>query len=249
MGHIDLEICCGSVVSAENAKRGGADRIELCQNLNEGGTTPSYAAIDYCVNQLGLRTYVLVRPRPGGFTFTDLEHEIIKRDVEMCRRIGATGVVVGSLDENGNVDKRQTAELVALAGDMEVTFHRAFDRCADPIKALHDVIECGCTRILTSGCRPTAMEGIDVLRDLVREANGRIKILAGSGVSAANAEALIAAGVDELHASCKHTIPAQAYNQYFTSEPYIETNVDAVKELVCKIKDCVSIKNQSQVEK
>ncbi len=242
---IDLEICAGSVISAENAQRGGADRIELCHNLNEGGTTPSYAAIDYCVNKLGLRTYVLVRPRPGGFTFTDLEHEIIKRDVEMCRQIGAAGVVIGSLDAKGNVDMQQTTELVSLAGNMEVTFHRAFDRCANPIKSLHDVIECGCTRILTSGCRPTAMEGIDVLRELVREANGKIKILAGSGVTAKNAIDLLNAGIEELHGSCKHLIPQTEYNQYFTSEAYIETDCNAVAELISTIeKNGYQIKNR-----
>lgn len=234
---IDLEVCAASVQSAINAKMGGASRIELCQNLNEGGTTPSYATIDYCVNDLGLRTYVLVRPRAGGFTYSAEEHELIKRDVVMCRKIGAAAVVIGSLLPNGDVDMKQTRELVELAGDMEVTFHRAFDRCANWNRALEQVIDCGCSRILTSGCRPTASEGAEVLKELQVQVNGRIKLLAGSGINPKNVCQIIkSTGVSEVHASSKSVVPQQRYNDFFTSEGYAETNAAIVADIIHNIK-------------
>ena len=134
---IEVEICANSVQSAINAEKGGADRIELCQNLNEGGTTPSYAAIKYCVEKLSLK-------RPGDFCYNDAEYEAIKEDVLTCRELGVHGVVVGFLDKNLDIDTTRTAEIVKLAHPMEVTFHRAFDRCRDWRIALEQIIECGC---------------------------------------------------------------------------------------------------------
>ena len=204
---MDLEICVNSIQSAYNARQGGATRIELCQALEQGGTTPSYSTIKYCTNELGLRTYVLIRPRTGNFVYNALEFETICQEVELCKQLGATGVVVGFLDSNHNVDMQQTKEIVSLAGDMEVTFHRAFDICNNPLQNLERVIDCGCTRILTSGCKATAYQGMDMLKSLVSKANGRIKIMAGSGVNAGNAiEIINTTGVEELHASCKHVV-------------------------------------------
>lgn len=204
---MDLEICVNSIQSAYNARQGGATRIELCQALEQGGTTPSYSTIKYCTNELELRTYVLIRPRAGNFVYNALEFETICQEVELCKQLGATGVVVGFLDSNHNVDMQQTKEIVSLAGDMEVTFHRAFDICNNPLQNLERVIDCGCTRILTSGCKATAYQGMDMLKSLVSKANDRIKIMAGSGVNAGNAiEIINTTGVEELHASCKHVV-------------------------------------------
>lgn len=201
---IQIEICAPGRSSAENAKAGGAGRIELCENLNIGGTTPRMDDVQYCVHDLHLRTHVLVRPRGGDFCYTDDEYLQILDDIRGCREAGAQCVVVGFLTSDGKVDVERTKAAVAAAEGMEVTFHRAFDRVEDPYEALEEVIGCGCHRILTSGCRPTAEEGIEVLRELVRRADGRIKILAGSGVTPANAARIVSeTGVKEIHGSCK----------------------------------------------
>lgn len=232
-----VEICANSVQSAINAEKGGADRIELCQNLNEGGTTPSYAAIKYCVEKLSLKTMVLVRPRPGDFCYNEAEYEAIKEDVLMCKNLGAHGVVVGFLDKNLDIDTKRTAEIVKLARPMEVTFHRAFDRCRDWHTALEQIIECGCDRILTSGQRKTAPEGIDNLREIQRLAADRIKILAGSGVNSQNVANLIhATGVGEVHSSCKHTIENMHKTNIEESSRYIETDSEEVGRFVAAAK-------------
>jgi len=231
-----VEICANSVQSAINADKGGADRIELCQNLNEGGTTPSYAAIKYCVEKLSLKTMVLIRPRPGDFCYNDAEYEAIKEDVLICRELGAHGVVVGFLDENLDIDTKRTAEIVKLARPMEVTFHRAFDRCRDWRTALEQIIECGCDRILTSGQRKTVTEGIETLREIQKQANGRIKILAGSGVNSQNVANLVqTTGVSEVHSSCKHIVENTQKNNIEDSSRYSETDVEEVRRIMEEI--------------
>ncbi|MBO7481426.1 MAG: copper homeostasis protein CutC [Bacteroidales bacterium] len=228
-----VEICANSVQSAINAAKGGADRIELCQNLNEGGTTPSYATIKYCVEKLLLKTMVLIRPRPGDFCYNDAEYETIKEDVLICRELGANGIVVGFLDKNLDIDINRTSEIVRLARPMEVTFHRAFDRCRDWHNALEQIIECGCDRILTSGQRKTAPDGADNLREIQKQANGRIKILAGSGVNSQNvAELIKTTGVSEVHSSCKHTVENPQKTNIDDSSRYMETDLEEVKRFV-----------------
>jgi copper homeostasis protein len=219
-----VEICSNSRRSAQHAKAGGADRIELCSRLEVGGTTPQAEDITYCVQQLQLRTHVLVRPREGNFTYSDAEFALIWEPVEMCKRAGAHAVVVGFLTPDGRIDVAKTRHVVELAAPMEVTFHRAFDEMTeDPLEALEKIIGCGCHRILTSGCRPSAEEGIDTLRQLVQQAAGRIVILAGAGVTPKNAARIAReTGVTELHGSCKHTI----------SDGTIETDTDTVKALL-----------------
>ena len=234
---MDLEICVNSIQSAHNAKTGGATRIELCQALEQGGTTPSYSTIEYCTKELKLRTYVLIRPRTGNFIYNALEFESIRREVILCRQLGATGVVVGFLDSNLDIDISKTKEIVALAEDMEVTFHRAFDICNNPLQNLEKVIDCGCTRILTSGCKATAHKGMDMLKKLTNQANGRIKIMAGSGINAANAREIInTTGVDEIHASCKHVVGnwnETDVEQFLdpSNSIYSETDSDEVRRL------------------
>lgn len=220
---MEIEICCGSIQSAANAKAGGAVRIELCQGLVEGGTTPSHAAIEYAVKELGLQVFVLIRPRGGDFCYNELEIKTMEEDVAFCKRVGVAGIVVGFLHPDGSIDTELTKRFVKLAAPLPVTFHRAFDRCTDPLKALEEVIDCGCARILTSGCKPTAMEGADMLQKLVKQANGRIAILAGSGVTPENAlELRQKTGVPEIHGSCKITRPDGAW----------ETDTEQVRKLL-----------------
>lgn len=205
---IDVEICTPSRLSAVAAKEGGAKRIELCSNLEVGGLTPTDEDIVYCVQTLGLRTHVLVRPRAGNFLYTADEMAEIERTVMRCRQLGAAAVVVGFLTPDGKVDLGLTRRIVQLAAPMEVTFHRAFDEALqDPIEALQAVMEAGCHRLLTSGQAPTAPQGAAVIKRLV-DHSSCLKILAGSGVTPDNVRQLIAAtGVTEVHGSCKTTLP------------------------------------------
>ncbi len=222
-----VEICSNSRRSAEHAKAGGANRIELCSRLEVGGTTPSPEDIVYCVRQLQLRTHVLVRPREGHFTYSNAEFALICEQVEMCKQAGAHAVVVGFLTPDGHIDTLRTRHIVELAAPMEVTFHRAFDEMTEsPLVALEKVIDCGCHRILTSGCCPTAEEGIGTLRQLVQQAGGRITILAGAGITPQNAARIVCeTGVTEIHGSCKHTLP----------DGTIETDPQIVKELLATL--------------
>ena len=224
---MEIEICCGSIQSAANAKAGGTMRIELCQGLIEGGTTPSPATIEYAVKELGLQVFVLVRPRGGDFCYNELEIKTMEKDVEFCKKAGVAGIVVGFLHPDGSIDTELTRRFVKLAAPLPVTFHRAFDRCPEPLRALEQIIDCGCARILTSGCKPTAMEGADMLKQLVKQADGRITILAGSGVTPENAVALREKTyVPEIHGSCKITRPDGAW----------ETDVEQVKKLLAVLR-------------
>ncbi|HWV64572.1 copper homeostasis protein CutC [Chitinophaga sp.] len=199
-----LEICAGSVASCIAAEEGGANRIELCDNLLEGGTTPSYGTIALAREKVKIDLYPIIRPRGGDFLYSDLEFEVMKRDIELSKQLGCNGVVIGILTPDGRVDKKRCKILVDLAWPMGVTFHRAFDMTDNPFEALEDIISIGCERILTSGARNTALEGAVLLKELVERANDRIAIMAGSGVRAANiAQLITATGVTEYHTSAK----------------------------------------------
>ena len=204
-----VEICANSRQSAINAVAGGAGRIELCRQLELGGTTPTEDDIRYCVHELNLRTHVLVRPRAGDFVYTDAEFEQIVREVELCRQCGAHAVVVGFLTPDGMIDEERTRQMVQLAAPMEVTFHRAFDEMRQPpLEALEVIIRCGCHRLLTSGCQPNAEAGIPTIRALVQQARGRILIMAGAGVTPDNACRIVQeTRVPEIHGSCKQNLP------------------------------------------
>jgi copper homeostasis protein len=197
-----LEVCADSVENALIAQSAGAQRIEFCASLPEGGTTPSYAQIKIAREQLKIKLYVLVRPRGGDFLYTDLEFEIIKSDIRFCGETGCDGVVIGILNPDGTIDRKRNRELVEIAHQygMGVTFHRAFDRSNDLFQAMEDIIDLGCERILTSGGYETAVEGEEVIRQLIEKAAGRIIIMPGSGVTPENAAELIRrTGLKELH--------------------------------------------------
>lgn len=178
-----LEICCFSVESAIKAEKFGANRIELCDNYPEGGTTPSYAAIKHAINKLGIPVNVIVRPRGSDFLYSQVEYEIIKEDVLAVKELGANGIVTGFLKSNGDIDLERTKEIVGLAKPMEVTFHRAFDMCRDPMEALDQLKETGITRILTSGAKSSVVEGIELLAKLTEKAGDDISIMPGGGVN------------------------------------------------------------------
>ena len=206
---VSLEVCANSVTSAIAAQQGGAIRVELCENLPEGGTTPSFGQLILARKHLHIKLFVLIRPRAGDFLYTDLEFEIMQADVRNCIEAGCDGVVIGMLNADGSIDKPRCTELVRLAKQwgLGVTFHRAFDMCADQYQALEDIIEMGCDRILTSGGKSTAMEGASTLAHLVEKAAGRIIIMPGSGVSEKNVADLVHfTGVTEVHSSARSKV-------------------------------------------
>ena len=195
-----VEICCNSIISARNAKAGGANRIELCQALGEGGTTPSAAAIEYCVKELNMQTRVLIRPRGGNFVYDNDEMRVILRDIELAKRLGAHAVVVGFLTADGDIDTKNTRRAVEAADGMGITFHRAFDECRNPKEALEH-------KLLTSGCKATAWEGREMLKKLLSQAGRRIGIIGAAGITVDNVRQLVLeTGLYEVHASLKHTV-------------------------------------------
>jgi len=196
-----LEIAANSVASALAAQQGGAGRVELCTALELGGLTPSYAQIAMAREKLTIPLYVLIRPRAGDFLYNDLEFETMLRDIEACAKAGCDGVVLGVLDADGRVDRPRCRSLISAAGNMGVTFHRAFDLARDPLTALEDVIALGCERVLTSGAQASAIEGAELIRQLVELAAGRIVVMPGAGVRELTC-------AREFHASAKQQYPS-----------------------------------------
>lgn len=205
---IETELCAYSVGACAVAARCGVTRAELCASPWEGGTTPSAGAVRLARRIPGLRLSVMIRPRGGDFLYTDEEFALMREEVRFAREAGADCAVFGILTPDGRVDEERTAALVAEARSMETTFHRAFDMVRDPAEALEALIRAGCTRVLTSGGRNTALEGIDTLRTLAGQAAGRIAVMAGSGVRPSNARQLADTGVDALHFSARAMRPS-----------------------------------------
>lgn len=177
-----LECCVDSVESAIEAKRGGANRLELCSGLIIGGLSPSKALFEAVRENVDICTHVLLRPRFGDFCYTDYEHAIIKKEVKMFRELGADGVVIGALRPDGSLNTEQMKELIEEAGEMSVTLHRAFDMCKDPISTLEEAKQLGVRTILTSGQKNNCVDGTELLRELVIRANKKVDILIGGGV-------------------------------------------------------------------
>jgi|ERR1700722_11191194 copper homeostasis protein len=199
-----LEICCFNLQSAIIAQRAGAHRVELCADAAVGGTTQSLGVIKIAREKLQIQLYPIIRPRGGDFFFTEEELEIMMNDVLLCKQIGCDGVVIGMLKQDGTIDKKSCGQLVQLAYPLGVTFHRAFDRVADPQEALEDIIEIGCERILTSGQQPTAMEGAELIAQLIQQADDRIIIMPGSGIRSANITELAQkTKAEEFHSSAR----------------------------------------------
>jgi copper homeostasis protein len=199
-----LEICCYNLGSAIIAADCGADRVELCANPADGGTTPSIGLIKAVRKRISIDLYPIIRIRGGDFLFSDEEFEVMLHDVEFCRSAGCDGVVIGMLLTDGRIDKAHSSLLVEKAYPMGVTFHRAFDWTRNPFESLEDIIDIGCERILSSGQQPTAIMGAHLLKDLVEQAGDRIVIMPGSGVRASNiADLKKETGASEFHSSAR----------------------------------------------
>jgi copper homeostasis protein len=199
---IALEICVDSVESAMAAQEGGANRVELCDNLIEGGTTPSAGTIALARRQLEIDLNVIIRPRGGDFCYSALEFEVMQYDIEQAKQVGANGVVIGLLKPDGTVDAERTRQLVQLARPLSVTFHRAFDMTRDPAAALETLISLGLDRVLTTGQEASALEGLDLITALVQQAAGRIIVMPGlsSGFSTQNFKKVVTqSGAKEVH--------------------------------------------------
>ncbi len=197
-----VEIVVYNIESALRAQEGGADRIELCDNPSEGGTTPSFGTIEAVRQNVNLDVYVMIRPRGGDFHYSNYEFHCMKRDIDQCQKISVDGVVFGILNADGTLDKKRCKELIDRARPIKVTCHRAFDMTRDPFEALEDCIEVGFHRILTAGHRATAPEGADLIAELIERANGRIGIMPGSGVNENTVEELVRKSkASEIHFS------------------------------------------------
>lgn len=203
-----FEVCANSVESCLAAQAGGADRVELCAGIPEGGTTPSYGEISMARELLKTtRLHVIIRPRGGDFLYSPIEVKTMLKDIEMARQLGADGVVFGCLTAEGEIDIPIMQELMKASQGLSVTFHRAFDVCRHPQKALEQIIELGCHRILTSGQQPTAEQGIPLLKELQEQAAGRIILLAGCGVNEKNISRIASeTGIREFHFSARKTV-------------------------------------------
>jgi copper homeostasis protein len=205
-----LEIAANSPASALAAQGGGADRIELCTALEVGGLTPTHAQIAMARERVDLPIYVLIRPRAGDFAYSELEFETMERDIRNCAALGCDGVVIGALDAEGHVDMPRCRALIAAAGKLGVTFHRAFDMSREPRRALEDIVALRCERVLSSGAREGALAGAALLRDLVVQAAGRIAVMPGAGIDATNIATLrTLTGAREFHASARRQMPSR----------------------------------------
>ncbi|MET0394704.1 MAG: copper homeostasis protein CutC [Chitinophagaceae bacterium] len=206
--HYIIEIATSDFSTTQSAVEGGADRIELCANLAEGGVTPSAGTIRQCRETFGVSLYPIIRPRGGDFLYTDEEFAIMLQDVKLCRQLGCDGIVTGLLQADGSIDVEKTARLVEAAYPLGVTFHRAFDRCRDPFEALEQLIHIGCERILTSGQQPGAPDGAALIAALNQAAGHRLIIMPGSGVREDNIRQLaVETGCTEFHSSLRGTRP------------------------------------------
>ncbi len=241
MNKIILETIAFNIESCKLAQDNGASRIELCDNPGEGGTTPSYGFIKTARAILKIDLFPIIRPRGGDFLYSDEEFEIMKQDVKMCKDLGCDGVVIGMLHADATIDKIRSAALVKIAYPMSVTFHRAFDRVLDSKKALEDVIEIGCERILTSGLFPTVTNGIENIIALIQQADDRIIIMPGSGVRASNIKEIITlTGAKEIHSSARKNIDSLMVEKNTTMVENLQTvNLDAeeVKAMVEALKN------------
>jgi copper homeostasis protein len=199
-----IEIATSDFETTRSAVEGGADRIELCANLSEGGTTSSYGTIHQCREELDVLLYPIIRPRGGDFLYTGDEYAVMLHDLKLCKQLGCDGVVTGLLNADGTIDAKRTGILIEIAYPMGVTFHRAYDRCKDPFEALEQLIQLGCERILTSGQQPTVNEGVELIAELNKAADHRIVIMPGSGVRKENIKRLAEkTGCNEFHSSLR----------------------------------------------
>jgi len=242
-----LEICADSVQSALAAERGGANRIELCNSLFDGGTTPSAGMIATVRNRVAMDVYVMIRPRGGDFCYTGDEFAVMKRDIATAKVLRADGIVFGILNQDGGVDVARSRELLDYARPLKATFHRAFDMSRDLRQSLEDIIAVGFDRVLTSGGEQKVQDAIPIIRQLRESASNRIALMIGSGIRSANVRELVSqTGVREVHASARHiepspmryrnekvrmgTLPEWEYQRAVADEKEVRNLVRAIQE-------------------
>ncbi len=243
-----LEICCASINSALAAQKGGADRIELCDNLFEGGTTPSFAMIKKVRELQDIKLHVLIRPRGGDFLYNDEEFTIILEDLKQCKKLDVDGVVSGFLTKNGQIDAGKTKRFVDMAFPLPVTFHRAFDMCRDPFEALKILKETGIIRLLTSGQKNKASEGVELIKELIKKADDEIIVIPGSGLDENNITNFAKeTGAKEFHATLRSEIISKM--NYRKNDVFMgglaaipeydikEADIDKVKRFVRELKN------------
>ncbi len=235
-----LEVIGFNIESCIVAQSSGAHRIELCDNPAEGGTTASYGFIEAARKKLSIELFPIIRPRGGDFLYSEDEFEIMKKDIALCKRTGCDGIVTGILKADGSIDKERCTQLVELAYPLGITFHRAFDRSSDPFSAMEDIIECGCERILTSGQRQTATEGIELIVSLIQKAAERIIIMPGSGIRSDNIAAVATkTGATEFHTSARIPVKSNmVYQHPAMNEALAHVSVD--RDEIEKIKKILS---------
>jgi copper homeostasis protein len=223
----EIEICAGNIESVLAADMGGADRVELCENLSEGGTTPSCGSIVLSKEKCSLDVFVIIRPRGGDFVYTQIEFEVMLRDVQSAVEIGADGIVIGCLKPDGTVDSDRCSRLIETAKGLPVTFHRAFDVTPDPFKALETIKSLGVNRILTSGQKNKAEEGVELIKKLQVNAGTKLRIMPGSGINELNIQKIaLSTGVNSFHASLREDVSENNYKV---------TSAKRVKALIKKI--------------
>jgi copper homeostasis protein len=236
-----LEVAANSLGSALAAQEGGADRVELCDDLDHGGTTPSHGMIAIARDRLRIPLYVLIRPRTGDFCYDAHEIEVMLRDIETCSKLGCDGVVIGALDAQGDVDVTVCRELIAASGRLGVTFHRAFDVARDQARALDMVAELGCERVLTSGGEANALAGAERIAGFVKRAGSRLSVMAGAGVNAGNIhQVALRSNAREFHGSARSLrlsltshrdvdLPGLEADRWQTDASIVRAMVDALR--------------------
>jgi copper homeostasis protein len=232
---IQIEICAASLHSALQAQEGGAHRIELCAALELGGITPSFATLELVKQSLNIPTYILIRPRGGDFCYSESEMHCMLRDIEMCKSLGLAGVVCGALHPNGLIHLQQIERMLQAAEGMGFTFHRAFDRCKNPLDALVELTDLGVERILTSGQQSNALSGAPFIKTLVEKADNQLIIMPGAGVSPDNILAIKElTGAKEFHLSAKKAMQSPFFheNEMKDYRDYDETSIEIVKSVI-----------------
>ncbi|TCI94179.1 copper homeostasis protein CutC [Tenacibaculum sp. M341] len=229
-----LEICTNSYQSALNAQLAGADRIELCSELSIGGITPSYGLLKQVAENLSITTFVLIRPRSGNFMYSNTEFEIMKQNIELCKKLGLHGIVSGILNADNSIDVNRTKELIELAKPLPFTFHRAFDITPNPYTAIEQLIELGVETVLTSGQKSNAADGILLLKELQEKYGNKITILAGSGINITNVHLFKDAKITTIHSSAS-TVQKQEQSDYFGNIPQRISDINIIQQLLTQI--------------
>ena len=228
-----VEIACNNLQSCVNAETSGADRIELIENLKEGGCTPSFGMIKKVKEKIGIPIYVMIRPRGGDFVYSKEEIEIMHIDILMCKELGVDGIVLGVLTKDGNVNVEACADLLETWGNDRATFHRALDRTIDIEKSMEDIINLGFERVLTSGGYKNVTEGKEVIMNLQQEFGEQIIIMPGAGVSPANAKEISDfCGTNEIHATCKKDVEQEVVRNANFSDGFVVSDKGLITSLV-----------------